>query len=1041
MKSSAGSGKTYALVKYFLKLALSTPNSDAYTHILAITFTNAAAAEMKERVLERLHEFTLTEALAGGHELFNEIQQELAINPMQLQERAGRTRSHMLHNYTRLSISTIDSFVHRIIRSFAKDLRIHPDFGIQMDSDSFLEQCVDGCLNEIGQNAELTEYLEKFVMSNFEEEEDWNIRKAMLGISRQLVQENSNHLLQSLEHLSLQDYAKIRSEFHAQAQTLKGSLVKESQDLMEQFETNGLVPTDFYNSGRGNYSYIKKWSEETFERPGSTVIKSVEGTWAKKDSQKPALLALEPQLNKFIEQINSWYADNNHLKLERISRILPQIYTTGLLGKLSQISKRIKEEDNFLLISDFHAIISEIVQHSEAPFIYERVGERFQHILIDEFQDTSEMQWKNFIPLFENAIAQGNLTLVVGDGKQSIYRWRNGNVDQFVSLPEIHTSASDETKQAFKHAYHEELLNVNRRSAKQVVAFNNELFRKLKPALGEKEIVYQQHDQLPSKKHEGYVKFELFEETDTELRKNQLLEQTYQAILQCKAQGYEWSDIAILTRKGKSESSLISDYLLEKSNHSIPLTTEDSFLLSHSKEVRLLMACMQYFANRREPYFEFQLFRCIHEVQFKNLNYHDSLKRFMETTVSKENRSYTKLNFPHFLQEYIPELRNLDQEFPHPFECLQELIRLFELPFDIYLEFLENQLLQVSHRQGFGYQEIANWWVENNTKLYIQSGQKENAVRILTVHKSKGLQYPCVIFPKFSTNSPAQNLWIEAPSNSLNLEAGLVKYSPTKDKKEDCLREEQDEFSKMFLDEMNLLYVATTRAEDALFLFVEGGRTNSALHSLLLQELKSWQTERNSSEFGELALRLAKQQNESHLPAQRLTGTRKNRLQVQYRFREILKKEKEEREYIQLGTDFHECIALIKKSDDLDSALFRFLQSKPDWDRQKQEAFESSLRTFVTNSPFSSIFQTEALVYTEQEIAVSPSKIIRPDRLHVFPDRVEIFDFKTGISEDAQKKYGSQLKGYLRAVQEVFNLPTRAFVIMQKTGNLVEIID
>jgi ATP-dependent exoDNAse (exonuclease V) beta subunit len=284
-------------------------------------------------------------------------------------------------------------------------------------------------------------------------------------------------------------------------------------------------------------------------------------------------------------------------------------------------------------------------------------------------------------------------------------------------------------------------------------------------------------------------------------------------------------------------------------------------------------------------------------------------------------------------------------------------------------------------------------------------------------------------------------LWIEAPSNSLNLEAGLVKYSPTKDKKEDCLREEQDEFSKMFLDEMNLLYVATTRAEDALFLFVEGGRTNSALHSLLLQELKSWQTERNSSEFGELALRLAKQQNESHLPAQRLTGTRKNRLQVQYRFREILKKEKEEREYIQLGTDFHECIALIKKSDDLDSALFRFLQSKPDWDRQKQEAFESSLRTFVTNSPFSSIFQTEALVYTEQEIAVSPSKIIRPDRLHVFPDRVEIFDFKTGISEDAQKKYGSQLKGYLRAVQEVFNLPTRAFVIMQKTGNLVEIID
>jgi ATP-dependent exoDNAse (exonuclease V) beta subunit len=311
----------------------------------------------------------------------------------------------------------------------------------------------------------------------------------------------------------------------------------------------------------------------------------------------------------------------------------------------------------------------------------------------------------------------------------------------------------------------------------------------------------------------------------------------------------------------------------------------------------------------------------------------------------------------------------------------------------------------------------------------------------LTVHKSKGLQYPCVIFPKFSTNSPAQNLWIEAPRNTLSFQAGLVRYSPTKDRKEDRLSEEQEEFSKMFLDEMNLLYVATTRAEDALFLLVEGGKTNSSLHSLLLQELSSWKTERNSSEFGELQKREAKKQDDALLPIQRLTGTRKNRLQVQYRFREILKKEKEEREYIQLGTDFHECIASIKKSDDLERALFHFLQSKSDWDTLKKEEFESSLRTFVTNSPFSHIFQTEALVYTEQEIVVSPSKIIRPDRIHVFPDRVEIFDFKTGTSEDAQKKYGSQLKGYLRAVEEVFNLPTRAFVIMQKTGSLVEIVN
>lgn len=1035
MKSSAGSGKTYALVKYFLKLALSTPNSDAYTHLLAITFTNAAAAEMKERVLERLHEFAQPAALAGQNNLFNEIQSELSINPMQLQERANRTRSHMLHNYSRLSISTIDSFVHRIIRSFAKDLRIHPDFGIQMDTESFLEQCVDACLNEIGQDAELTTYLEKFVMGNFEEEEDWNIRKAMLGISKQLLQENSNHLLRSLEHLSLDDYSKIRAFLYAQSQSLKGKITKEAAELYTILVEQGVQMAEFYYAGKGNYSYLKKCAEGTLEAPSSIALKSTELGWNRKGSENATITALEPRLNALIASITKWYEEGKHLELRRIEQILPQIYTTGLLSKLSQIAKRLKDEDNVLLISDFHAIISEIVQQSHAPFIYERVGERFQHILIDEFQDTSEMQWKNFIPLFENAIAQGNLTLVVGDGKQSIYRWRNGNVDQFVSLPTLHAEALEETKQAFTNAYHEELLNVNRRSAKQVVEFNNQLFSKLKPVLSERALVYENHEQVVSKSHEGYVKFRVFDEKDNELRKQQILEETFQAIMQCRAKGFEWSDIAILTRKGKSESTLISEYLLDKSNHQIPLTTEDSFLLSHSNEVQLVMACMQYFGNRKEPFFEFSVFKAVHELPFLNIKYSESLATYMEKIEVREGRSVTKLNLTKFLSDHLPALLTLDQEFPHPFECLQELIRLFQLPFDVYLEFLENQLLQLSHKQGMGFQELGIWWRENQEKLYIQSGQKENAVRILTVHKSKGLQYPCVIFPKFSTNSPQQNLWIKAPENPQHFEAGLVRYSPKKELKSDMLLEEQEEFGKMMLDETNLLYVATTRAEDALFLLVEAGQTNSASHFNLIQVLNTW----GQNEFGELESKPSTSEHTQQRVLKRLEGTRKDRIQVKYRFREILKKEKEEREYVQSGTDFHECLAAIHYKKDLDLSLEKFLRSKSTWEDSKKENFKKEISHFVLESPFQALFNTEARVYTEQEIVAGPSHSIRPDRIHVFPDRVEIYDFKTGTADDAQKKYGPQLQSYIRAVQEVFNLPTRAFVLLQKTETQVEI--
>lgn len=228
LKSSAGSGKTYALVRHFLFLSLKSEEAYAYSHILAITFTNAAASEMKERVMERLHEFTFLKALEGKNELFNDIREELDVSPMILQERARKTLSHMLHNYSRLSISTIDSFTHRIVRAFAKDLQIHPDFSIEMDTEKFLEQCVDACLDEVGEDAELTTYLENYVMSNFEEEEDWNVRKGMIGISRQLVKEDARNILQLFENLHITEYELIKKLIKLSLQILQKSSSIES---------------------------------------------------------------------------------------------------------------------------------------------------------------------------------------------------------------------------------------------------------------------------------------------------------------------------------------------------------------------------------------------------------------------------------------------------------------------------------------------------------------------------------------------------------------------------------------------------------------------------------------------------------------------------------------------------------------------------------------------------------------------------------------------------------------------------------------------
>ncbi|MFM2316590.1 MAG: ATP-dependent helicase/nuclease subunit, partial [Bacteroidota bacterium] len=367
LKSSAGSGKTYALVRHFLFLSLKSDEAYAYSHILAITFTNAAASEMKERVMERLHEFTFPKALEGKNELFNDIRKELDVSPMILQERARKTLSHMLHNYSRLSISTIDSFTHRIVRAFAKDLQIHPDFSIEMDTDKFLEQCVDACLDEVGQDAELTTYLENYVLSNFEEEEDWNVRKGMISISKQLVKEDARNILQLFENLHISDYEKIKKAYQARLNELTEELFDRIDNVFDQIETSNLSNKDFFNGGSGTLTFLKKIRKGVFETPGAYFHKVLEKGWGKpKQTQVEALNPLLIETGNFVL---AWLEGNNKHEFNRINKILPRIFTTGLLSKLNEVSKRIKSEDNLLLISDFHAIVSAVVQESTAPFI------------------------------------------------------------------------------------------------------------------------------------------------------------------------------------------------------------------------------------------------------------------------------------------------------------------------------------------------------------------------------------------------------------------------------------------------------------------------------------------------------------------------------------------------------------------------------------------------------------------------------------------------------------------------------------------------
>lgn len=1031
LKSSAGSGKTYALVRHFLFLSLKSEEPYAYSHILAITFTNAAASEMKERVMERLHEFTFPKALEGKIELFNDIRTSLDVSPMVLQERARKTLSHMLHNYSRLSISTIDSFTHRIVRAFAKDLQIHPDFSIEMDTDKFLEQCVDACLDEVGQDTELTTYLENYVLSNFEEEEDWNVRKGMISISKQLVKEDAKNILQLFENLHITDYEKIKRAYQVRLNELTKELFQRIDNVFEKIEASDLTDKDFFNSGRGTISYLRKIRYGGFELPGANLHKVLQNGWGK--PKQAQIEALNPELNETANFIIQWLEGNNQHEFNRINKILPRIYTTGLLSKLNEVNKRIKEEENLLLISDFHAIVSAVVQESTAPFIYERAGERYQHILIDEFQDTSEMQWKNFLPLFENAIAQGKFNLVVGDGKQSIYRWRNGNVEQFVRLPKLYEGAPESMQDLINDAYEEQVLNTNRRSGKAIIEFNNTLFGALKEKLGPLQDVYDKHEQECSKDHPGYVEVQTIVLDRKNTDESHMLNGIVNAIRECRADGYDWGDIAILTRKGKAESTKISEFILQQTDK-IPLTTEDSFLVQNSNEVQLLMACINYFGKETENFYRFNLIRRICDVFPDRFNYSDVISTYVEQL----DKGKLRFKVNEFLDENYPGLRNIVKDNAHPFECIQELIRYFQLSFDVYLEFFENQLLQLSHRNGMGFSEMTDWWNDNKSKLYIQSGEQQDAVRILTIHKSKGLQFPVVIFPKFDTKHPNQTLWVEAPPVHPGFTKGLINFTPSKAPKADNPDEILLENNKILLDDMNLLYVALTRPEERLYFLTESkpSTTNSALNTFMYEYFNSHHAGLSTFHFGEKVNR-EKEEKEEPKAIALLDGTRLNAVQPDFRMRETKRKDLEGKEALIMGNHLHACLSTLSHFNTWEEALSNYIFEHTELQSTEKDVLSQQVQETVSRDSFQQIFKTSDEVLTEHDIQINAREVARPDRIHMGESYVEVYDFKTGAEMD---KHFQQVKNYMTALQSATDKTVRGFLAYTKSGVLKEVM-
>jgi ATP-dependent exoDNAse (exonuclease V) beta subunit len=569
--ASAGSGKTYALVKEYLKIILVAKKNDAYRNILAITFTNKAVHEMKSRIVGSLSEFAKDEPSQKAQDLMQDLAVETELSVIQIKIKSQQIIKHIIHNYAAFDISTIDKFAHKVIRAFALDLGLQMNFEVSLESDNLLTEAVDALISQAGEDETLTKLLINFTMEKTDDDKSWDISREIFEVGKLIQNENNREEIAHFKGKSISDFLEIKSKLADASKIIEKENVALAENALQLIEKNGINVKSF---SRGTFpNHLQSIADGKFN-PKNKTFREVEDISINKTAKDTAIIeSIIPELLQILGKIYK-----NFEQRDFYNAFLKNITPLSLLSTISQELKKIQDEQNVLSIAEFNSLIHKEIQNQPAPFIYERLGERYRHFFIDEFQDTSEMQWQNLIPLIDNATSseidgeKGTL-MIVGDPKQSIYRWRGGKAEQFIDLSKNHNPFNNPEK-SIQH------LDKNYRSYSEVIEFNNRFFQMLSHQFENEDYkdLYENHSfQKSNSKTGGYVNISFLpliekeadsEEEEEELTKTDLYVQaTLKTILEVRKKGFKYNDIAILVRHNKNGTS-IANYLIE---HGIPI--------------------------------------------------------------------------------------------------------------------------------------------------------------------------------------------------------------------------------------------------------------------------------------------------------------------------------------------------------------------------------------------------------------------------------------------------------------------------------------
>lgn len=767
LKASAGSGKTYTLANKYIKLLLESDDRYAYRHILAVTFTNKATDEMKSRILKELYLMTDDNDL-----------------PAEKRHAAETVLCNILHDYSAFAVSTIDRFFQQTLKAFSREIGQFASYQVELDRDSLIAESVDRVLDSLSldrKDEKKLKWLTDNTIAQIEDGEGYKLDTTLLNVAVRLKSEEHRALVEKegLDEWILYDEAtlsRLADGCDRVCRDYMSAVKKAAAHVTETFVQAGIDPYDtsshFLSKVLDRYSLLS--GNEFIPCITDAVKKNMSdiSRWFPKSKSH----LVEGVTEQMVDAVYAFAGlfGNEYKAYNTAVMLKGQVYGFGIANDIYNEFNALLKEKNVLSLDDSNTILKNIIDGTDTPFIYEKLGVRYEHFLLDEFQDTSRVQWDNFRPLLMNSIAGGFYNLIVGDVKQSIYRFRNSDWKLL----------RDEIPEVFRDCVNEGNLDTNWRSFRNIVAFNNSFFKDTASLLdnlyggGENVIssIYEDVAQKVAKEDDGAVLVS-FCPSDHED------EMIVKAVEDAVEHGYSYRDIAVLVRWNKEGAEVAASLM----NRKIPVVTDDSLMISSALTVRRLVALLSSMDNPDDSTARY-------------------LAGHMDLTVPESYSSLVDL-----CEDLLRKLKNYDSDT----FCSESL----------YIQSFMDVLRDFVSVEGSSLHRFLKHW-EGNTQS-ISSPSSGNAVRIMTIHKSKGLDFPYVVVPFLEKVklTRAERRWCrpEVSGTSLETVAEGVYDVVLSSKSENTLFDGhyRDEKLMQYVDNVNVVYVAFTRAAEVMHVIAE----------------------------------------------------------------------------------------------------------------------------------------------------------------------------------------------------------------------------